>query len=316
VSHNDKDKKALAPPTAGRPEARAPRKGALAASLGLHAGVLLALVLIALSGVTKPPEAPPVRVMLATEGPGAAGALGGNDGGGGAAEASGAPPAAASSETAEAPASAAPGAETPEELAEAPAAALEPSAAPVPQAATPEPPAAPLPTPPRRKPARPQPAPAETASPPTSAPEELAAAAPLAPGAPGSGEGPGGAAGLGTGAEGAGHGAIGNGPIEGPGDDYLERLRRWLNKYKRYPDQAKKDKQQGQLIVSFTILRDGTVTNPRIERSSGFPLLDDAALGMLRDASPVPPLPPSYRAASATIDLPVEFELGFFVRNF
>ncbi|MGO8917381.1 MAG: energy transducer TonB, partial [Stellaceae bacterium] len=95
-----------------------------------------------------------------------------------------------------------------------------------------------------------------------------------------------------------------------------DRLKRWLNKYKRYPEPAQKDKQQGQLVVSFTILRDGTVLDPRIEHSSGFPLLDAAALQMLRDASPVPPLPQSYRAPRVAVDLPVQFSLGFFARTF
>lgn len=351
-----------APVISGAPVGRVPRKGAIAGSMGLHAGVLLALVLFALWGVIEEtPVPPPVRVTLIREGPGAAGAAGGNEGGGGAAETSSAP-SAASTAAATAAIQPASNAETPEQRTAAPepaaatpeppaaaseppvtaaaepsiaapepkVAAIEPSAAvPEPQmaapapsmAAMPKPVATPLPTPPRRKPARPHPAPAEAASPPMQAsapaPEELAAAVPAPqPGAPGTGSGPGGTRAVGTGAEGAGHGAIGDGPIEGPGDDYLDRLRRWLNKYKRYPDQAKKDKQQGHLIVSFTILRDGTVRNPQIEHSSGFPLLDEAALAMLREASPVPPLPPSYRPALVSVDLPVEFELGFFARNF
>ena len=122
--------------------------------------------------------------------------------------------------------------------------------------------------------------------------------------------------GTGTGAEGAGHGAIGDGPIEGPGDDYLDRLKRWLNRYKRYPEEAQQRKEEGQLVVGFTILHDGTVLDPQIERSSGFPLLDEAALQMLRDASPVPPLPASYRAARVGIDLPVDFKIGVLQRLF
>jgi periplasmic protein TonB len=321
VSVSNKDERPVLPPTGSQRDvsasalaARKLRKASLAASLMLHAGVLVALVLIALWGLSPPSEAPAIRVTLLSEGPGAAGASGGDAGGGGTTEASSAP-AAASAEVATA-APPEPATASSEQQAVAPE---QQAAAPEPAAVAPEPPAAaPLPAPPRRKPAPPRPAPAVAASPPPAPePEQLAAAAaPPAPGAAGIGSGPGGAVGRATGAEGAGHGAIGDGPIKGPGDDYLDRLRRWLDKYKRYPEQAKKDKQQGQLVVSFTILRDGTVRDPRIERSSGFPLLDEAALAMLRDASPVPPLPPSFRPSAATIDLPVNFELGFFTRTF
>ena len=308
--------KAEKPTTATSALAERPlRKTALAASLALHGGVLLALVLIALWATLPPPQAPVLRVALLSEGPGAAGASGGSEGGGPTAAASSAPAVTGSAAT---PAPSAAPSPAPSPSAAPPQPAAPPdmlAAAAEPPAAAPEPSAAPLPAPPRRKPTPPPPAPPEVAAPLTPAPEQLAAAPP-APGAPGAGSGPGGTAGMGTGAEGAGHGAIGDGPIEGPGDDYLDRLKRWLEKYKRYPEQAKKDKQQGQLVVSFTILRDGTVLDPRIERSSGFPLLDAAALAMLRDASPVPPLPQSYRAPRLGVDLPVGFSLGFFSRVF
>jgi protein TonB len=290
------------------------RRGAVAASLALHGGALLALVLIALWGV-PPPEPPVIRVTL-SEGPGAAGAIGGGNGGG-PQQTNTAPAAASSAPTPAAP----PSPEPPAATAEAPPAPPPPEPQPAPQpapapqqlAAAPPPP--PMPTPPRRKPAPPRPAAAEAIPAPT--PQPLAAAPPAAtPGAPGEGSGPGGTAGAGTGAEGAGHGAIGDGPVEGPGDDYLDRLRRWLERYKRYPDAAKQAKQQGRLVVGFTILRDGTVRDARIERSSGFPLLDQAALQMLRDASPVPPLPQAFHGERVGIDLPVDFSIGLLDRLF
>lgn len=301
---------------AGRSLAR----GSLAASLGFHAGILLALILVALLGFPSPDEPPAIRVTLTSLGPGAAGASGGIGGGGGAAAEASNPPAGASAEPSPQQATET-NATVPTLTAEAPETlAMDQPAAPVATAATLafEPP-----SPPRRKPVPPvahPSTPARNAQPDT-APAAAAqlAAAPLdmpVPGAPGQGRGLGGAAGLGTGAAGSGHGAIGDGPIDGPGDDYLERLRRWLNKYKHYPEEAQKQKQRGQLVVSFTILRDGTVKVPRIERSSGFPLLDEAALQMLRNASPVPPLPEKFRAPNVAVDLPVEFSIGLFDRIF
>lgn len=307
--------------------ARALQPRAFAASALLHAAILAAL--IGLFGSAPLPDEPVVKVTLLTEGPGAAGASGGAGGGGAAEDAESAPAAAPEAEHAE------PSPPQPEasEAPESPAPPV-PDATPQPRMATAAPAltAEALPPPPRRKPKPPRPhpiaapaAPAQSeASPAPSPPQpqpqptQLAAAptpVPM-PGAPGAGSGPGGSGGAGTGAEGAGHGAIGNGPIEGPGDDYLDRLRRWLNKYKHYPKAALKQKQEGGLVVSFGILRDGTVVNPAIEHSSGFPLLDQAALRMLQDASPVPPLPPTYRAPRVEISLPVDFSIGFFDKLF
>jgi protein TonB len=284
-------------------EDRAARRGrflpgwSLLASAGFHGLVALIFVLIALFGFARPPEEEPVlRVTVLDEGPGAAGAAGGAEGGG---------------EPAAAPAAAAPSSE---DLAtEAPAA----EDAPLPVAQpTPLPPKPPKPPRPHHKP--PPQHRVTTAQAPVPQPPQLAEAKSpeTTEAAPGHGNAEGDASGTGTGAEGAGHGAIGDGPITGPGDDYLDRLRRWLNGYKQYPDAAQQRKEEGELVVSFTILHDGTVVDPRIERSSGFPLLDEAALKMLRDASPVPPLPATYRAERVGIDLPVDFSIGLLKRLF
>jgi outer membrane biosynthesis protein TonB len=55
--------------------------------------------------------------------------------------------------------------------------------------------------------------------------------------------------------QGAGNGNSGNGA--GPDDEYLQRVRRWVAKYKQYPEQAKKLKQEGTVHVAFTVARDG-----------------------------------------------------------
>ena len=53
-----------------------------------------------------------------------------------------------------------------------------------------------------------------------------------------------------------------------------------------------------------------------MERSSGFPLLDEAAKKAVFDASPVPPFPASYRREEGTMVLPAQYSLGFFERLF
>ncbi|MDE2228921.1 MAG: energy transducer TonB [Alphaproteobacteria bacterium] len=161
----------------------------------------------------------------------------------------------------------------------------------------------------------PEPAPEVTATP-TPAPAQPAPATELAT--------TGNPAAIGTGMEGVGSAGNGNfgvsqgagGPGRGTGtaDDYLDRVRRHLERYKRYPDDALKKKQEGTVIVAFTLAHDGTVTGAWITRSSGNPLLDQAALAMLHDGSPVPPVPQRYWGRTAPITMPVDFNIGFFDR--
>ena len=132
-----------------------------------------------------------------------------------------------------------------------------------------------------------------------------------------SGAGAGAAAGSGQGTAGAGRGWVGDGDLQGPGDEYLERLRRWLAKFKHYPPDAIKRKEEGKALVSFTIHRDGrTLSDPVLERSSGYPALDEATMRMLRAASPVPPLPAAYRLDQARLTIPIGYSISFLDRIF
>ncbi len=122
--------------------------------------------------------------------------------------------------------------------------------------------------------------------------------------------------GAGQGAEGTGPGAVGDGPSGSPGDDYLERVRRWISQYQHYPEEASRRKQEGTAVLDITLARDGTVLRVAVERSSGFPLIDEAAVKAVYDASPVPPFPESYRRQRGTMVMPAIYSLGFFERLF
>lgn len=56
-------------------------------------------------------------------------------------------------------------------------------------------------------------------------------------------------------------------------------------------------------IVSFTILRDGTVRDVRVEQSSGNPAIDNSAWRAVLQSNPLPALPPQYNESTA----PAEF---------
>lgn len=67
----------------------------------------------------------------------------------------------------------------------------------------------------------------------------------------------------------------------------MDVLRRKLEVVKAYPASAKAAHAQGRVVVQVRIQRDGHLVNPEIEESSGYPMLDQAALDALRAASPL-----------------------------
>lgn len=77
---------------------------------------------------------------------------------------------------------------------------------------------------------------------------------------------------------------------------YANYLRAWVDRAERignlnYPDEARRRRLGGQVVVSVGVRRDGSVESTRILRSSGTPLLDEGVLRMVRLAEPFPPLP-------------------------
>jgi protein TonB len=64
------------------------------------------------------------------------------------------------------------------------------------------------------------------------------------------------------------------------------------------------------VVVLFEIQRDGQVREPVVEKSSGNPLYDQSALRAIAEASPVPPLPPEFKASSLRVHFGFEFQPG------
>ena len=78
--------------------------------------------------------------------------------------------------------------------------------------------------------------------------------------------------------------------------EYASYLRAWVDRVERignlnYPDEARRRRLEGQVVISVAIRRDGTVERAEVVDSSGHPLLDQAALRIVRLAEPYPPLP-------------------------
>ena len=72
---------------------------------------------------------------------------------------------------------------------------------------------------------------------------------------------------------------------------FLKALESHISRYQRYPEAARRDGVHGKVQLVFSMLRDGTVTDVRIESSSGYSVLDQAAIDTIRRAAPLPRIP-------------------------
>jgi len=93
--------------------------------------------------------------------------------------------------------------------------------------------------------------------------------------------------------------------------NFINNMNRWLAKHQRYPLAAKKEKQEGTVRVAFTIDRQGNVLSRSVETSSGYALLDEAALKVFDDATPLPKVPDDFVPERTQLSLvkPIDFAL-------
>ena len=103
------------------------------------------------------------------------------------------------------------------------------------------------------------------------------------------------------------HSADGGDP--GARADYFAKLQAWLERHRRYPRRAQMRRQEGTALLYFVIDRNGRVLDYRIERSSGYSVLDREVKAMLERAEPLPPVPPQLRQARLELLLPIEFAI-------
>jgi len=82
---------------------------------------------------------------------------------------------------------------------------------------------------------------------------------------------------------------------------YMQRLREKIEGIWKYPAEAAERKINGELYIRFTIKKDGSLGAVELVHTSGYKILDDAALTALRDADPYWPLPDSWNEDSLTI---------------
>lgn len=90
---------------------------------------------------------------------------------------------------------------------------------------------------------------------------------------------------------------------------WQQRLLGHLERFKRYPRQARRLHQQGVVQLRITVAADGRVLAARIEAASGHAALDEETLAVAQRASPVP-APPTELGDPVEVVVPVEFYIA------
>jgi protein TonB len=86
---------------------------------------------------------------------------------------------------------------------------------------------------------------------------------------------------------------------------YLEAWRRKVEQVGNlnYPEEAKRRRLYGNLILHVALRSDGSLEDVRVLRSSGFDVLDEAAVRIVELAAPYSPFPPGIKAETDILDI-------------
>ncbi|HDZ76980.1 MAG TPA: energy transducer TonB [Candidatus Omnitrophica bacterium] len=90
---------------------------------------------------------------------------------------------------------------------------------------------------------------------------------------------------------------------------YQDMVKRKIQESRRYPPWAKKQEFEGISYLAFTLLSSGIIKDIRINRSSGFHILDKEAISTVKRASPFKPIPEKFNHSSLTIEVALVFQL-------
>lgn len=93
---------------------------------------------------------------------------------------------------------------------------------------------------------------------------------------------------------------------------YLDEWRRQVERVgnANYPDEARRQGMEGSLVLEVGLNSDGTIRTLAVRRKSPYPLLDDAALRILRLAAPFPPFSEAMNAETDVLRFVYEWRFG------
>jgi pilus assembly protein CpaC len=87
--------------------------------------------------------------------------------------------------------------------------------------------------------------------------------------------------------------------------NYIRVIQRKITNATFYPRQAKNAGWEGNVMLSLNIASNGELKGTKILQSSGYKMLDDAALETARAQAPYPPFPPQINSQELWVDVPI-----------
>lgn len=93
-------------------------------------------------------------------------------------------------------------------------------------------------------------------------------------------------------------------------DAYLARIKAKIERNKVYPKAAKRLKQTGKVIISFDILKDGTIKNVRVVGKSKFEKLDEASIELLMKIASFEAIPLELNRTVWNIQVPINYSIN------
>jgi TonB family protein len=90
---------------------------------------------------------------------------------------------------------------------------------------------------------------------------------------------------------------------------FTGKVRQRIANAKYYPRMARRRGMEGQPVIAFTLDRRGQLTKVDLAKTSGYQLLDQAALDAVQQGAPYPEIPAPLKMNSFQFKLPISFVL-------
>ena len=90
--------------------------------------------------------------------------------------------------------------------------------------------------------------------------------------------------------------------------EWFNTIKNKIEKFKKYPEKAKKNSLQGEVFVKLLILSDGHIKDVSVLKSSGSKILDEEAVKIVKRAEPFVP-PKDIKIKEILIKVPIKFIL-------
>ena len=90
-------------------------------------------------------------------------------------------------------------------------------------------------------------------------------------------------------------------------EEFIAGLYRILNENKHYPKMARRRGLEGIVHIRFTLLKDGRLIDASLHKSSGYGILDRAALSLVASIKKYKPIPDEVSLVALDLNVPIKY---------